>query len=286
MLSNKNIKIQHLVYKIFCQLWYKLYGSNIFINHNKMKHISILLFVLITSTFTYGQVSLNNIDFQAPLGGNLSQNSTLSLGVTLKLPERDRMLELGLLGFGDNGRNYTSGIGAYSTFSYFDSASNTFTTSERPKYRLNYGDSVLKQYQSTSRDAIGLRIGLRKDYNYAKILFYTSVSASLIGARTRYQRSESYERYDSSSTNLGQFENSFPPTNLSNQNTFSFIPQGNAQLGVVLSLNERIKVIPKVSANITYSEYFAFNTNGATSTYRTLDLSTAASFQVSYLLKK
>lgn len=255
-----------------------------------MKHISIFLFTIVLSTLGYGQLSIHSIDFQAPLGGSLNHNNTLNLGVTLKMPEKSNMLEISLLGFGDNGTRYDWPTGSNQMISYFDSASNTFTSNDRARYRLNYGDSILKQYQSTSRNALGIRIGIRKDFTRIRIPFYTSVSVGLIGANTRYTRGETYEVFDSAITNLGdpnfgKFESSFPFDNLEQENKFSFIPQLSAQLGVVLSLNNRIKVVPKLSANITYGEYFAYNLAGATSSFRSFDLSTAASFQISYLLR-
>lgn len=255
-----------------------------------MKHISIFLFTVILSTFSYAQISLHSIDFQAPIGGHLDENNTLNLGVTLKMPEKSKMLELSVFGFGDNGLRYSTGLGSTNTISYFDSASNSFTYSERPRYNLKPGDSVLTQFQSTYRDALGIRIGLRKDQDWGNIPFYTSLSVGLIGARATYNRSEVYESLDTStfSTSPGfdRFETSFPSTNFSNEEYFSFIPQISAQLGVILSLNERIKVIPKLAANITYGEYLSYNLAGETSSNRDLDFSMAASFQVSYLLHK
>lgn len=254
-------------------------------------YIILLISIFIGCTDTFGQLSIHSIDFQAPIGGTLGHNNPINLGLTLNMPNKDKKLEVSVLGFGDNGMRYSTGLGSYNTKSYFDSVSNTFTTSERPKYNLQIGDSVLGQFQSSSRDAIGLRIGLRTDYTLSNLPFYSSLSLGLIGAKTSYNRSEFYETFDSSVTNLadqnfGYFETSFPFTNFSSEESFSFIPQLNAQLGVILSLNERIKIIPKLSANITYGEYLSYDLAGATSSYRDVDFSMVASFQLSYLLRK
>lgn len=249
-------------------------------------YIILLISIFIGCTDTFGQLSIHSIDFQAPIGGTLGHNNPINLGLTLNMPNKDKKLEVNVLGFGDNGMRYSTGLGSYNTKSYFDSVSNTFTTSERPKYNLKIGDSVLGQFQSTSRDALGLRIGLRTDYNWGNIPFYSSLSVGLIGARASYNRSEFYEKYDTSITNFGEFETSFPFTNFSSEESFSFIPQLNAQLGVILSLNERIKIIPKLSVNLTYGEYLSYDLAGATSSYRDVDFSMVASFQLSYLLRK
>jgi len=254
---------------------------NTYFDSMKIKFFFLLIASVVTTT-SFGQLRVQSADFKAPMSRNLDENNTLNPGITLELTEKNKLLELGVFGFSDNGLRYSTGIGSSNTTSYFDSASNSFTYSERPRYNLEPGDSVLTQFQSTYRNALGIRIGLRTDYSWGNIPFYSSLSVGLVGARASYHRSESYQSLDTTilfgAQGFDRFEYSFPGTNFSSETYFSFIPQVSAQLGVILSLNERIKVIPKLAANMTYGEYLSCNLAGETSSYRDLDFSMAASF--------
>jgi hypothetical protein len=251
-----------------------------------MKFLYSLLACLAASV-SYGQLRLHSIDFQAPLGGNLGHHNTLNLGATFKIAEKTRMLELGLSGFGENGTQRYTMNGVYNTIYYLDGETNNFTQSERPKYMLADGDSILTQYQTTHSDAIGLRVALRSDYSFKNIPIYTSVGIQLYGNKLNYNRTESFTIYSENPTGFNnEYAPSFSFPESNSESKISFVPQFNAQIGAVLSFNDKLKFIPKLQATASLYEYLNYDLNNQVSYNRVVDLGMAGSFQLSYVFNQ
>ena len=220
-----------------------------------MRNIFSTLFFLSLCTASFAQISLNSINFQVPTSSFLSYNQYYSLGSTFKIKDKTKQVELSILGYNSGGSSLNSSTGSSYLLTYFDTATNSFTNNVRVTYGMQDGDSILTQGQSSRAQGVGLRIGLHREVTYGNIPFYTGIAASFIGTRLSYSQIYSYQTFREDGGNTAGYNfdglqfNPWPVSSV-NESKLSFTPQISVHAGVVLSLTEKIKIIPKTRCSV------------------------------------
>jgi len=241
------------------------------------------------SLISFGQYTIHSIDYTTPLYYGSDLGNPIGIGITLKNETKKYQLIGRVSGFSYGGfpQNY-----------YQDTARRTFSSGDREVYKLPKGDSILTHTYSNSNAALGLQVGIRKDFELWTIPVYSSAHVGLFAQRYTYDLALSHtinspdtNRFEGSTIGISDYRTGTTFTTIEDHG-WSILPQVGLETGLVLSAGKRLQFIPKLVINLSYYRASVFQNSYAYSyapkvgNNFALDIQTSLGLQVSYILKK
>lgn len=243
-----------------------------------------------SSMYSFGQYTISSIDYNTPLYYGSDWGNPFGLGVTLKNKNTT---------YQPFGRVSAFSYGGFVQRSCLDTASRRYTTNDRIVFKMPLGDSVLtKEYISFTR-GYGLQVGLRRDFTFVTIPFYTSLNVGVFAQQYDYGLRISHTIHQSDTTvfddEFTYIEEYTSGTNkeIYEDRGWAILPQLGIEAGLVLSAGKRLQFIPKIVCNLSYyrtsgisDPYLYIFTNPVVQNKSALEFQATAGLQIAYIFKK